>query len=306
MKPPGPPKPGFPLLNRLPEQQRKVLLAGLITFFLLAAATTLLLGYYIYQPEIRNLLHRPITAAEAMPTPACAASTLQIGDTPLVFKSTWQSSDGSWNIPVINPAPAYWIRNLEKNYVFILTHRKDALALFNSLKGGEQAVIIFDNCNASRFMLSAPQSGEPSTEMLLSQPAGIIVYLPHKGTSPGIMVRGELLDETTTSPPTFAPSTGEVNAEISLLETFTSEDKQTIQVVISILNYGSEPITLSIGDISLTPTEQTSLAASRVDPALPKEIKASETQTFTLIFARPESPNATLKIFAQSFTLGEY
>jgi hypothetical protein len=201
MKSPGSPKPGFPPSDRLPDQQSKVLKFGLIALFLLVAAIILLLADYLFLPEIRSLLNRSTTMTDANPTPACAASTLQIGDTTLDFKSTWQSSDGSWNIPVINPVPAYWIRSLEKNYVFILTHRKDSLTLFNSLKGGEQARIIFENCNSSTFILSAPQSGEPSEEMLLGQPTGIIVYLPHKGSSPGVMLRGVLVGEMITPTP---------------------------------------------------------------------------------------------------------
>jgi hypothetical protein len=312
MKSRTPPKPAAlqrinSLLSSLGNQQRKVLLAGLIAFFLLLGMTTLLLAYYIYEPEITTLLQKPTPLLFTTPTPACAGSTLQIGDTTLQYKTTWLSSDGSTNIPVINPAPAYRIGSSEDNYLFALSRTHDNVNLFNSLKGGEEAIITFDNCNSATFVLSVPQSGTPSNEMLLDQSTTwIIIYIPASGSSTGSTVRGELVGETITAPATAVPNASEIDAEITLLDTSTSSDDTTIQVSISILNYGSAPITFSGSDVSLTPKDAAPLALLQSDPSLPQELKPGVSKTFTLDFPRPSTATATLKIFTIEFDLEDY
>jgi hypothetical protein len=133
-----------------------------------------------------------------------------------------------------------------------------------------------------------------------------VLYLPESDAIPGLWVQGDLAGETIIAPPTPAPYAGEVNAEITLLETSTSDDRQTIQVVISILNYGSEPLPLTESDISLAPADTTPLPVTRIDPALPQEINPYESKTFTLIFPRPDTVTAILKIFTVEYDLEDY
>jgi len=327
MKSRTPPKPAAPLrinslLSSLGNQQRKVLLAGLIAFFILLGLTTLLLAYYIYEPEITSMLQKPTSifnptsiSQSLLPTqiiiptqaPACSGASLQLGTTSWRLESIQRLADGSVNVPPGTPGVAYWIEDLENNYVFALSHTPENSVLLNALQGGEQAIITWGNCNLATYILSDPQPGVPSTEILTDQASvGMIVYVPGSSSVSGVTVQGVLAGEIINAPPTFEPSTSEVNAEISLLETSTSQDNQTIQVVISILNYGSEPITLTENDISLTPSDEAPLTISRADPKLPQNIQPAESKTFTLIFPRPDTATATMKIFTVEYDLEDY
>jgi hypothetical protein len=187
--------------------------------------------------------------------------------------------------------------------VFALSPTQENLTLLSSLEAGSEAILTQANCNTMTYILSAPQEGEPG----INQPAeGIIVYVPGSVLAPAVMVQGGMVGETITSPPTYAPAPFEVNAEISLLETTSSPDGTTIQVVISILNYGTEPITLSEFDITLTPENTAPLALSKADPGLPEKIKPGESKTISLVFPRPVTDTATLKIFTIEYELDNY
>jgi len=312
MKPQTPPKPAAALrinslLSSLGTQQRKVLLAGLIAFFLLLGLTTLLLAYYVFEPEITGFFQEPTSIFNPTQTPACVGSTLQIGDTTIHYETTWLSSDGSTNIPVINPAPAYRIGSSEDNYLFALTRTQTNLNLFNSLKGGEEAIITFDNCNSATFVLSVPQSGTPSNEMLLDHSTTwIIIYIPASGSSAGSTVRGELVEEIFKPFETAEPGEYVIDAEVSLLETTTSADEKTIQVTISVLNYGSVPFTISVDDVLINPEGIAPLSIISSEPSLPQEIKPGESKNIILEFPRPVPPTAVLKIFNIEYDLENY
>ena len=312
MKSQTPPKPAVlqrtnSFLSTLDANQRKVLLAGLIAFFILLGLTTLLLGYYVYEPEITGFFQEPTSIFTATQTPACVGSTLQIGDTTIHYETTWLSSDGSTNIPVINPAPAYRIGSSEDNYLFALSRTHDNLNLFNSLKGGEEAIITFDNCNSATFVLSVPQSGTPSNEMLLDHSTTwIIIYIPASGSSTGFTARGEQVEEIFKPFETAEPGEYVIDAEVSLLETTTSADEKTIQVTISVLNYGSVPFTILPKDVLINPEDIAPLSIISSEPALPLEIKPGVSKTLTLIFPRPTTPTSVLKIFNIEYDLEGY
>jgi hypothetical protein len=314
--------PGNPLLARFTEPQRKVLLAGLIAFFLLAAATTLLLAYYIYEPEITSWLQKPTSIFNPTPvsqsvlptqmiiptsTPSCSEASLQLGASSWRLESIQRNADGSVNVPSDTPGVAYWIKDLQNNNVFALSPTETNLDIFTTLQGGDEATITWENCNTATFTLFAPKTGNSGAEIFSDQLAiGLIVYIPESPSSSGMLVQGGLAGETITTPPTAEPFTGEVNAEISLLETSPSDDQKTIQVVISILNYGSEPITLLPGDISLIAQGAAPLTFLRTDPQLPQQIEPAKSMNFTLIFPRPDTSIATLKIYTVEYDLEDY
>jgi hypothetical protein len=309
-------------MSSLGTQQRKVLLAGLIAFFLLLGLMTLLLAYYVFEPEITSFLQKPTSifnptsiSQSMLPTqmiiptqtPSCSGASLQLGTTNWRIESIQRAADGSINVPSDTPGVAYWIENLDNNYVFALSPTTDNLNLLSALQSGEEAILTRENCNSETYYLSAPQAGEPGTEILTGEPAyQLVVYIPDSASASGVTVQGELVGETITSPPTYAPAPSEVNAEISLLETSTSPDGANLQVVISILNYGAKTITLTESDISLTPEGAAPLAISRADPILPQEIEPAESKTFTLDFPRPDTTTATLKIYTVVYDLDNY
>jgi hypothetical protein len=327
MKSQAPPKPAPPVrteafIDRLDPTQRKVLLVGLVFFFFMAASTTLLLAYYIYEPEITTFLQKQTLTLDSSPasqlsqqpviiiptqTPSCIGASLQLGTNNWRIEAIQRNADGSVNVPVDIPGVAYWIEDLENNAVFALSPTPENLTLLNALLGGEEALITWENCNTSKYVLSAPEPGVPGAEILSDQSTvGIIGYVPESALAPGVYVQGGLMEETITSFET--PESGEyvIDAEISLPVTSTSEDGKTIKVVISILNYGSAPLTFSESDIMLTPEDAAPLELIKSDPRLPEKIKPGESKTFTLDFPRPATDTALLKIFTVEFDLDNY
>jgi hypothetical protein len=325
-------------LDGLDETPRKVVLGGLIFVFLMAASSTLVIAYYVYEPQITAWLQKstptqyisqnpaqyptqyatqnptqislplqPIQINLPTRTPSCTGASLQLGNTSWSMESINIATDGSVEVPSDTPGVAYWIQNFESNIVFALSPTQANQDLLSALQGGETATVTWQACNTASFTLFTPQAGAPDPGIFTDQTSiGLVVYLPESISFPGMWVQGVLAGETIITPPTPAPYTGEVNAEISLLKTSTSDDQQTIQVVISILNYGSESLPLTENDISLTPTGLAPLQVTRVDPALPQEIKPDETKTFTLIFPRPDTSMATLKIFTVEYDIDDY
>jgi hypothetical protein len=343
MKPQPPPKPSVfdqvtQLLYNLDPRSRKVILGGLVFTFIMAASTTLLLAYSVYEPQItawlqksaptqyisQNPVQYPTQYATQNPTqillplqpvqvnlptqtPSCTGASLQLGTASWSLESIQLAADGSIYVPADTLGVAYWLQNLENNTVFALSPTQENLDLLSALQGGEQATITWQDCNTASFTLLAPQYGTPDKDIFADESTiGLVVYLAESDAIPGIWVQGGLAGETIIAPPTPAPNAGEVNAEISLLETSTSNDRQTIQVVISILNYGSEPITVNESDISLTPADKAPLPVTRADPALPQLISTNESKTFTLVFPRPDTPMSTLKIYTVEYDLGNY
>jgi hypothetical protein len=330
------------LLNNLDPRSRKVILAGLVVVFLLAASTTILLAYSIYEPQITAWLHKssptqgisqsavqyptqyatqsptqvptqipqilqPVQVNLPTQTPSCAGATLQLGTASWSLESIQLAADGSVDVPDDTPGVAYWIQNLEKNTVFALSPTQENLDLLSVLQGGDQASITWPDCNTASFTLLTPTYGVPGTELFADQStSGLVVYMPEKVSLPGIWVQGSLVGETIVAPPTSAPYEGEVNAEISLLGTSILKDKQTMQVVITILNYGSAAITLTSGDISLTPEGAPPLQIISSDPKLPQQIEPTENKEFILVFPRPDSAMATLKIYTVEYDLEGY
>jgi hypothetical protein len=322
-------------LNGLDETPHKVVLGGLIFVFLMAASITLVIAYSVYEPQItawlqkstptqyisQNLVQYPTQNATQNPTQislplqpvqvnlptqisSCTGASMQLGNTSWSMEPINNATDGSVDVPADTPGVAYWIQTLENNAVFALSPTQENFDLLSALQGGEQATVTWQGCNITTFNLFTPKYGVPSTGIFTDQASiGLVVYLPESDSLPGIWVQGDLSGETIITPPTPAPYTGEVNAEISLLETSTLNDRQTIQVVISILNYGSESIPLNESDISLTPTDAAPLPVTRVDPVLPQEIESNESKTFTLVFPRPNTASATLKIYTVEYDL---
>jgi hypothetical protein len=322
----------------LDETSRKVVLGGLIFVFLMAASITLVIAYYVYEPQItawlqkstptqyisQNPVQYPTQYATQNPTqvslpvqpvqidlptqtPSCAGASLQLGTTSWSLESIQLAADGSADVPADTPGVAYWIQNLENNIVFALSSTQENQDLLSALQAGEQATVTWQDCNTATFTLITPQAGTPGADIFTDQASiGLVVYLPASDSIPGLWVQGGLAGEIIIAPPTPAPYTGEINAEISLLETSTSDDQQTIRVIISILNYGSQPITLTPGDVSLTPEGAVPPAITRADPPLPQQIEPAESQTFMLIFPRPNTSTATLKIFTVEYDLEDY
>jgi hypothetical protein len=235
----------------------------------------------------------------------CGSSVLKIGESTYQIKTIKPKEDGSLKIPSNKPDIAYWIEGTNKNYVFALSPTENNLALQNSLQGQEEATITWDNCNSTTYKLSAPQAGIPDNNTLLDQSvSGLTLFVQLNSSSAGFLIKGELSEETINAFNT--PNSSEVQAEISLLDTSTSDDGKNISVAISVMNYGQSTITLSANDILLTSDGNKPIAPGNVEPSLPKEIQPGTTETFHIIFPRPSSATVTLKIFNAEYDLEGY
>jgi hypothetical protein len=312
----------IPVFSALADRPRKVLLTGLILFFLLLAMNTLFLAYYIYQPEISSFLYKPspnldpTAASQAVlntptetPTqaPLCTGLILQVGPASWRIASLERASDGSVNIPDDTAGIAYWVRDPGTVYVFALSPTQGNLDLFATLQGDEQAILTSEDCDAVEYILSAPQPGEPNQQGSAGQSASAItIYIPGSSTASGEFIQGELVGVTIASLAGSEPAPPDPKVEISLLSIYTPSNGQHLQVVISILNAGTPPITVSNSDFILTPQGAPELALIQSYPSLPTKISPDEVITFNLVFPRPSTPTATLKILSQSFDLNGY
>jgi len=238
------------------------------------------------------------------PKNGCTA-TLLLGANQYSIKTIKPKSDGTLSVPNNHPDTAYWVEGTDINYVFGLSPMANNLSLETSLKAGDEATIIWDNCNSTKYSLSSPQPGAPNNAALLDQSVSeITVFIQPDSSTAGFVIKGELLGEIIT---TFnTPDPAEIQAEVSLLETTTSADGKTIRVDISILNNGQSPITLSASAISLTSENATAITLEISEPALPLEIKPGAAETIHLTFPLPSTPIATLKIFSAEYELEGY
>ena len=105
---------------------------------------------------------------------------------------------------------------------------------------------------------------------------------------------------------TPAPGGPGIESEITLLETSTSQDKSSIIVSVSILNYGASEFKVSAKDVWLVPENAAPLAPANVDPSLPRSIQPGVTEIFNFTFPRPASATAVLKILNIEFDLEGY
>jgi len=231
--------------------------------------------------------------------PACGQSVLKIGDITYEIKETKTKSDGSLKISQKTPDIAYWVNQTATNYVFALSPTAENLAL--QTMNPEQAVLTWENCNSSTYVLTAPQAGIPDMNTLLDQSfSGITIFVQKDGS--GFVIRGELSGEEIQSFDTPDPSA--IQAEISLLETIPAADTTTIKVNVSITNNG-QTITLTSNDVSLLIHDSIAIPLNS-EPALPKEIASGATETLSFTFAYPNEPGAILRVFDVEYELEGY
>jgi hypothetical protein len=311
--------PGFSALGDRPP---RMLLAGLIAFFLLLATNTLLLAYYIYQPEIPSLMLQPtsnrqpdlasqsgLVTPTAAPTqvPLCEDLTLQAGSASWQIESVERAADGSVNVPDDTAGIAYWVRDPGAVYLFAISPTQGNLDIFTNLQAGEQAILTSKDCDGVKYVLSAPQPGDPVQEISVDQSAsGMIIYIPGSSAGLGEFIQGELVGVSIGSLAEARPAPADAKVDISLLSIYTPTDGIHLQVVVSILNTGTTPITVSDRDFILAPTNAPPLGLIQSYPSLPTKISPDEVITFNLVFQRPSTLTATLHIFSQQFDLSDY
>jgi len=261
---------------------------------------------------LRNGLQPPPTATETLfiptlfvPTPDCGTPTLLLGSSTFQIETIQPAVDGTLSVPPDKSGIAYWIDGTNSNYTFVLSPTTENLAILPTLTIGSTAKVTWSDCNSSKYTLSAPEQGSSSAAALPDQTMeGITVFFQTDASGASFIFRGELIEEQISAFNTPVP--GDIQAEISLLETTTSPDNGSIRVGVSILNYGTAAFTLSATDVTLTQPDSTPVGMLSSEPPLPKEIAPGRTETIYFFFYRPASPTTTLKLLSVEYELEGY
>jgi hypothetical protein len=240
-----------------------------------------------------------------VPTPDCGSATLVLGTGTFQIQNITPAADGSLTVPPDTSGIAYWVQGTNTNYVFVVSPMPENLAAMSTLTVGSTAKVTWPDCRFTTYSLSAPQQGSLNDSALSDQSLeGITIFFETDAFGAGFVFNGELTEEQISTINT--PNANEVQAEIGLLETSTSADGTSIQIGLSIQNYGASPIVLSASDVSLTQQDGMPLDLESSTPRLPEEIKPGETKTIEFIFSRPSSLPATLKILTVEYDIEGY
>jgi hypothetical protein len=248
--------------------------------------------------------------AQATQPTDCGAPTLTLGKVIFRIESLPREADGSFTVPANMPGTSYRIEGSDTNLAFFLSPTPQNLMVLAVLKPGDQAVVTSTNCNTTTYTLSTPEQATQDEMAFLNQldpsTSGIAVVVQNSASNQGLLVKGGLAEEKLVSIPTPQPGAGEVQAEITLLDTVPSPDGKTIKVGASIMNYGQSTLTLAASDVSLTPENAAPLAPVKAEPGLPRKIKPGATETIYFTFPRPASPTAVFKVFSVEYELEGY
>ena len=261
---------------------------------------------------LQNGLQPPPTATETpfvatlvVPTTDCGTSTLLLGSNAFQIETLQPGADGTLAVPSDRSGIAYWVDGTNSNYVFVLSPTPENLAAIPALTAGSTAKVTWSDCNSTSYSLSAPQQGSFNSAALPDQKVdGITVFFETDPSGAAFVLTGELTEEQISTFNTPVP--GDIQAEISLLETTTSPDGGSIRVGVSIQNYGTAAIALSGTDVTLTQPDGTPVGMLSSEPPLPKEIAPGATETVYFFFYRPASPTATLKLLTVEYELEGY
>lgn len=231
-------------------------------------------------------------------------ATLLLGSTQYAIQVVKPERDGKLTIPKNYPYRAYWVEGTEINAVYGLSPTTTSLTLQTSLKTGDEVTVTLKNCNSTKYSISTITSGAPETAALLDQSFSGITIFARSSAAAGFVIRGDLLEETITHFNT--PNPAEIQAEVSLLETTSSEDGKALIVSISILNTGQTALTLNTEDVFLVAQDAAAGVPQSAEPALPAEIKAGASQSFSFTFPKPSTLAVTIKVFSVEFELDGY
>jgi hypothetical protein len=302
MKSPGHPKVVFTLLDRIPDQQRKVLLAGLIAFFLLLAATTLLLAYYVFEPQIGAFFASPMPTLTPTPiltptpTPPCVRPTLSLGINTYPLEVLAQDALGALPTPPELVGAAWWVSDTFSPFVFIIKPSLAAADLQTQLEPGDPLAVQWADCGREEFALTEIQPGQPDAQALLAQTSpGIVILVRPPRDAPEYVIYGErpVLINPATPEPTEENA---IMVDITFGETVISTDEATLQTSFTITNRGANPLSVTNNDFSLTAEGEQPLSPLSVEPALPQEIAPEASLSLTITFANPGGHTAVLQV----------
>jgi hypothetical protein len=284
------------LFASLGAQQRRVLLGGLILLFILFASTTLLLAYLAFEPQVTAFFQVPTVTPTPTPTPQCVRPTLTLGKSTYPLDVITLTPQGALPIPSGAAGTAWWVSDTFSPFVFLLKPGLDSPDLSTSLTPGDPMVVQWADCGREVFVLTNIQPGNPDAPALLAQAGpGLAVIVQPEGTLPGYMINGQRPELV--NPPTPEPTApNAIMVDITFEGTGLSADQKTLQTNLTITNRGSNPITMTTDDLSLTAEGQAPLRPLSVEPTLPQEVQPGASLSLTITFSNPGGNTAVLKI----------
>lgn len=284
------------MVRELPAGPRKVLLAGLIGLFCLSGLSTLLLGYYVFEPEISAYFATPTPTVTPTPTPQCVRPTLTLGKSSYPLEVIFLGSEGGLPTPGGAAGTAWWVSNTFSPFVFILRLGAGSPDFQASLKPGDALAVQWADCGREEFIFTEFQPGAPDAEVLLAQAApGMAVIIQPVGVAAAYVIYGQR--QELVNPPTPEPTVeNAILVDITFNGTNLSAEDQTLTVDLTLTNRGSQAITMTNSDLSLTAEGQQPLSPLSVVPALPQEIQLEGSLSLTITFPNPGGNTAVLRV----------
>ncbi len=290
------------LFSSLGDQQRKVLLAGLILFFVLVGSTTLLLAYMVFQPQVTAFFQAPTNTPSPTPiptptaTPQCVQPTLTLGPNTYTVDVVNLSTPGVLPTPSGAAGTAWWVSGTYSPFIFILTPPLGSPDLQATLIPGDPMVVQWADCGREEFVYTELQVGTIDSQALLAQNStGIAVVVRLLGNSGSYLLRGqrpELINPATPEP----TSENAVTVDITFDATSFSADGKQLTTRLTITNRGSQAITITNNDLSLTPENGAPEAPLQVVPGLSQELQPGASLPLVITFTNPGGHVATLRV----------
>jgi len=227
------------------------------------------------------------------PTPQCVEPTLTLGTLTFRVDPITREPNGFPEIPDRKKDVAFWVDDTTVNFVFGLSPTKDNLALNTVLKSGDPAIINWADCSKDEYVIESIESAPSRALSILDQSSGgITVYVP--GDSATLVIRGERFIAQPAETEVAAP-TSAVQFDLTLLNPSSPDDK-TVKIGFAINNTGTQTITLTEQDISLTVPDAAEIFPIAVEPSLPHEIQAGSSLSIYATFPKPATSSAVLRV----------
>lgn len=258
------------------------------------------------------------TAPVTLSTPTCPAPGLALGSSNLNIEGGPASADITFAIQPVTltpgqpipelpqtPGVAYLLSSTGERRVFLV-----GLSAFGPdqarLQGFTQALYTGDDCSSTLYQLSPLLAADLNTPNLLDLlPGDLAILIPGEAGQTGYLLQGSSTGQLIIPPTQGAGTQGEVQIEVGILEVKPSADGFSIQVRLSIYNYGAAAITVTTNDLKLVAAGQAQPPAAS-QPPLPVEIAPGQTVELVLTFPSPAQGVGVLDVFTLEYDLADF
>ena len=232
------------------------------------------------------------------PTPQCVEPTLTLGTANFRVESVAREANGFPEIPKRKNNVAFWVEGTTINYVFGLSPTKENLALNTVLKAGDPAIINWADCSKDEYVIKSVDTAQPNDLNIFDQSTGgLTVYVQTYSSS--VVIRGERpIVQPAETPVVTSENATQLDIQFSDL---TPPDNQSVRIGLNITNQGTQVVTLTNNDISLTTENGPEVFPLTTEPALPQEIQPGGSLSLTVTFPKPQASSAVLRILDVTF-----